>query len=279
MVEQPISPKLVISIPAQIVNEGATYGPLKLASFIKADEGAVRFRAELSDGRSLPTGLICTQDGIVNGIPANGTQGSYKIKITAEDDSGRVLTTEFDFTIKSKPAMDSPEMLGQLKAQIWEALGNNMPLPEMADMLNRPITATEIYYLLERFATLTVWDVYNLEYPGEKKVLSIEGVSPHYVIYDRGSCLVVAPKDLFSHERTLEDALQTARAVAGEVYKRGWVIELVGFNKMITAAWVELQHLGDQFGKQLEVLHFAPTSEDIKVYVAQAGARMASRGG
>lgn len=272
--DQPKSLVLLKPIPAQVINEGATYGPLKLNEFFQnTAAGSLHFRAELSDGASLPKGLICTTDGIINGIPAARTHGNYRIIVTAENDLAESLTAEFDFVIKSRIAMDQEQELSKLKHQVWEALGKNLPPPDIAEMLNRPITVVEIYYLLQRFATLTIWDVYNLEYPGDKKLIQVEGNSQHYNIFDRGSCIVAAPKDLFSHERTLEDALQAARALAREVYKRGWVIEFAGFNKMVRAAWVELQVLGSKHGKFLEVLHFEPSPEDLHLSEVQVEAR------
>jgi hypothetical protein len=174
---------------------------------------------------------------------------------------------EFDLTINARPVINDKEQLySKIKAEVWEALGKNMPLPELGDVLNRPVSLTEVYYLLQLFATLTIWDVYNLEYPGEKTVLKLEGASPHYNVYDRGCCIVGAPKDLYSHERTLEDALNTARAMAREVYKRGWVIEFAGFEKMVRVAWVELQLLADKHGKSLEILHYNPSPSDLKIF-------------
>ncbi len=256
-------------IPTQVVNEGATYGPLNLAEFVESTNGGkVYFRAELSDGQPLPKGLICTTEGIVNGIAAAGTHGMYKVNVVIVNDEADELYAEFDLTIKPRMAMESDEnnTLRKLKVEVWEALGKNLPIPEMKEILNRPITAIEIYYLLQRFATLTIWDVYNLDYPGKIVPLQLEGVSKYYNIYDRGCCIVGTPKDLFSHERTLEDTLQTARVMAREVYKRGWVIEFAGFDKMVRAAWVELQILGDKFGKPLEILHYSPSPEDVLIY-------------
>lgn len=271
MADEPSSLVLNNPIPAQVVNEGATYGPLNLANFIQGSKGEkIYFRAEISDGSPLPKGLICTTEGIINGIPARDTQGAYRILVIAVTDEADEVTAEFDLTIKARISLDDSELFRKLKAEVWEALGKNLPLPEMSDVLSRPITAIEIYYLLQRFATLTIWDVYNLDYPGEKTILTLEGANPHYTIYDRGCCIVGTPKDLFSHERTLEDALQTARVMAQEVYKRGWVIEFAGFNKMIRASWVELQHLADKHGKALAILHYNPSPEDHKIYTAEA---------
>ncbi len=257
-------------IPPQIVNEGATYGPLKLNDFIESTS-KLSFYAELADGRSLPNGLICMTDGLINGIPGKETEGVYKIIVSASNEEGEQLTIEFDLTINPRLKMDEKSQIySKLKAEVWDALGKNLPLPELNELLNRPITITEIYYLLQRFATLTIWDVYNLDSPDEKRILQLEGMNKYYDIYDRGCCIVGAPKDLFSHERTLEDALQTARAMAKEVYKRGWVIEFAGFDKMVRSAWVELQLLGDKYGKRLEVLHFSPSLRDLQIYREQA---------
>jgi hypothetical protein len=195
---------LIKPIPAQIVNEGATFGPLKMSDYIQSiDGGKMYIRAELLDGQPLPKGLICTTEGMINGIPAVGTQGSYKVLITVVNDEADELTTQFDFTINPRPSIrEDDQLFKKLKTEVWEALGKNLPLPDMKELLNRPITIGDVYYLLERFATLTIWDVYNLDYPGEKRMLTLEGMSEHYNIYDRGCCIVGSPKELFSHERT-----------------------------------------------------------------------------
>lgn len=273
--QEPLHLKIKKPIPPQIINEGATYGPLRLSEFVEvsSDGGQAYFHAELSDGQPLPKGLICTTDGIINGIAGADTHGIYKVIVVVVNDEAEELKIEFDFTINPRMTMgdeNSNQLFKKMKAEIWEALGKNLPLPEMQALLDRPITEVEIYYLLQRFATLTIWDVYNLDYPGEKRILQLEGMSKHYNIYDRGCCLVGSPKDLFSHERTLEDTLQTARVMAREVYKRGWVIEFAGFDKMVRAAWVEIQHEGDKYGKPLEILHYNPSNDDMSIYAKEA---------
>lgn len=271
---------VVRPISRQVVNEGAAFGPFDLKDYIKTETDSpipIQFVAGLANGDALPRGMICTSNGIVSGIPAAGTKGNYEIVVTASTDPKTTLTVTFNLLIKSRIALESHELLDSLKARVWEAVGKDLPIPDIGDLINRPITAVEIYYLLERFATLTIWDVYNLDMPSDKVLINIDGVSEHYYVYDRGSCLVATPKDLFSHERTTEDALMTARAMAGEAFKRGWVIEFAGFNKMVRAAWVELQLLADKFGREVEVLHYVPTADDLKVYANRAklkGARM-----
>jgi len=276
MTAQP--PILVKPIPPQVVNEGALLNAISLGDYIQSptlQDGEVRFLAELSTRESLPKGFICTPDGMLTGIFAKGTQGTYTIVVIAENDSGVPFTTELSLTINPAPVpKDQNRSIAwwtDLKAKVWEAVGKDLPAPDLFnEMSNRPITAVEIYYLLQRFATLTIWDAYNLEVPGEKNLLTLEDSSPHYEIYDRGSCLVGAPKDLYSHERTLEDALKTARAMAREAYRRGWTVQLAGFEKMARATWIEFQHLGDKHGKTIEILHYSPSPEDVRIYSSQA---------
>jgi hypothetical protein len=261
-------------IPPQITNVGASFGPLMLTEFLGAEDGSkLTFSAELLDQSALPAGLICSPGGIVSGIAAKSAVGMHEVRVTVTHESGETATVEFRLAIRPRLTVENDELFTKLKATVWEAIGKNLPPPELSEFLNRPITVAEIYYLLQRFATLTIWDVYNLEQPGDKHLLKLAESSPHYDIYDRGSCLVGVPKNLFSHERTLEDTLQTARVMAREVYKRGWVIEFAGFNKMVRAAWVELQHLGQENDKQLEILHFSPSPEDVKLYLSQAKTR------
>lgn len=270
MAEKPI---LIKPIPSQITNEKAAFGPVDLKQFIRSpdkESGELLFRASLADGRTLPPGVICTSDGLINGIPATGTAGIHEVLVEVKNDADEKLVTQFTLTIKPSLATEDPYFLTNLKSKVWEALGQDLPLPNLGDILNRPVTPIEVYYLLQRWATLTVWDVYNLDFPSEKQLIELPGASKHYFIYDRGSCLVGTPKDLYSYERTLEDALQTARVIAREVYRRGWTIEFAGFNKMVRAAWVELQVLGEKHGKQLEILHYSPSQDDFKVYAAKA---------
>lgn len=258
------APVLDKTIPTQVVNEQAAYGPFNLKDFIRA-EGPLRFSAELKDGQALPKGMICTEDGVLTGIPAKNTAGNYELNIHVENAAG-AFTTTLMLIIKPALTESSSDYLNELKAQIWEALEKKLPVPDLSELYDRPISLMDICYLLERWGILTIWDAFNLEPAGEKKRLKLEGASEHYHVYDRGSCLVAAPKDLFSHERTIEDGLRTARAMAREVYKRAWTVELSGIPKLSRAAWVEIQHLGDKYGKTLEVINFNPTLDDIKLY-------------
>lgn len=268
---KPGEPVLIKVIPNIVINEGAALGPIDLKQYIQPFDPKsekLHFTAELTNGAALPNGIICTSTGILSGIPARDTVGSFEVHLVAENPvNGTQFETQFFLTIKERIEIGGePQFYTGLKKQIWDALEKNQPVPEFAELFNRQLTAVEIYYLMQRFATLTIYDVYNLERPGDLKILTLDGASPHYNIYDRGSCLVGAPKELFSHERTVEDALITAKVMAREVYQRGWTIEFVGFQKMMRASWVELQVLAEQYGKSLEVLHYKPSLKDLKLY-------------
>ena len=265
------APKLIKAIPNQGVNERAAYGPFDLAEFIQTADGSdIHFEAEVQDGASLPRGMICTYDGLVTGIPAKGTSGNYEVSIEASNEAGK-LTAKFNLSIvPGMPSKDTQDYSDELKQQIWAAIESNQPIPDLSELLGREITPIEMYYLLERWATLTIYDAYNLEPPGEKKLIELQGASKHFNTYDRGCCLVAAPKELFSHERTLADAIQTAQALAREAVRRDWVVELVGFGKLTRAAWVEIQHLGETLNKKIDVLNFEPTTSDVKLYQDRA---------
>lgn len=268
---------LAKAIPDQVINEGAAYKPLDFKQFIQATDARsqLRFQAGLADGSSLPQGLICTSDGVLSGIPARGTEGSYVVVIKAEDIEGESLTANFNLLVKAVNIAQQTDLLRDLKSQVWEAVGKGQPLPEMPDLktlFNWPITPFDIYYLLERFAYLTIWDAYNPDAPSKAKLLTLKTASVHYNVFDRGSCIVGAPKDLFSSARTPRDALITARAMAEEVHNRGWTIEFSGFDKMVRAAWVKLQVLGKQKGKYIEILHYAAPPEDAVIYTKEISA-------
>lgn len=270
---EPSPPVLLNHIPLQRVTEQSTWGPIYLTDFIHSPEesGKCHFFAELTNSQALPEGVMCTSDGILTGIPAKQTAGHYDIQITVKNDADTPLLIPVTLIIREALTSDTINQLTALKNQVWEAIGDNVTIPELEALFDRPITDIEIAYLLERFATLTIWDVYNLDPPNDEKItLNLKGMSEHYIIYDRGSCLVAAPKELFSHARSLEDALKTARAMAGEAFNRGWTLELTGFPKLARAAWVELQVLSAQTQKSVDILRYTPTGEDYLLYEQQA---------
>lgn len=264
-------PQLINPIPAQIVNELASYGPFDLKNFIQSPDGNAEptFSAELSNGQALPKGMILTGDGLLTGIPGKDTHGTHDIVVTATNDAG-TMKASFAFTIQPSFSNKEADYIDKLKAQVWEALQSNSPMPELGGLLDLPITKLDIYYILERWGTLTIWDAFNLDPPSEKKLLTLKSASEHYHIYDRGSSLIMAPVDLFSMERTLNDGVATAKALAIEIYKRGWTIEMAGLDKWTHTAWLEFQQLGDKHGKRIEIINYTPTPEELRAYMAQS---------
>lgn len=259
------APRLINPIPAQIINELAGFHPFEIASFFESDT-PIRFSASLVDGQALPKGMICTSDGALSGIPAKGTTGNYEITVTAHNDAGDTAAT---FSLQIRESLvhteeDTP--LTQLKAQVWDALDKNLPIPDLSELLNRDISPVEIYYLLERWSMLKIWDAFNLDAPTDPREITLEGVSKHYVVYDRSSCLVAAPRDLFSHERTTEDAFMTARAVAKEAFTRGWTMDLVGIDKLTRIAWAEVQRLNQLYDRNIEVINYTVGDKDIRLF-------------
>lgn len=269
------APTLKSPIPAQAVSERAAFGPFDLSDYIEAPASSdIHFVAELADGLGLPKGMICLDNGIVTGIPAKGTRGQYEVLIKATNDEG-TLNTKFNFSIM--PAIlekNTQEYFDELKQKVWQALDQNLPIPEISDLLGREVTPIEIYYLLERWATIKIYNVADLSAPGAKQELKLEGMSDLYVAYDRGSCLVAAPKDIFSHGHTLADGIKAAQALAREAYKREWAVELIGFDKLTRAAWIEIQHLIEQHKKPMDVMNYEPTTHDLQVYRQQADERI-----
>lgn len=266
------APIVLKPIPSQVINEGAAFGPVDLSAYLGTIDGVgmVTFQVGLMQGGGLPRGLIGTSDGQLTGIPAKGTEGEYEVKVVATNEAGSV---EASFPLTIKPALiaaGTAAELDLLKSEVWHAIDNNLERPVIQGLLDRAITPLDIYYLLERWGTLTIYDAFNLDTPGDKVPLVLKGVSEHFNVYDRGSCLVAAPKDLFSYERTVDDGLRTARALAREAYQRNWVVELVGFEKYVRSAWVELQLLGDRFGRAAEIINYNASVHDMQVYQTQA---------
>lgn len=261
------APQFIKPIPDQVVNERAGFPTFDLKQFMAPLDEIIetRFIAELDNGDPLPTGMICTSDGLLTGIPARETAGSYAIVLKVENAAGRA-ETRFKLLIKETLVATSNDVLDALKAQVWEAIDKNISIPDLMEAMNREISITEIYYLLERWGSIKIWDAFNLDSPSEKQLMDLPNISPHYAAYDRGSCLVAIPKDLFSHERTLADGLQTARALAREAFNRNWTLELVGLDKFTRIAWIEIQKLNHIYGKSIEVLNYNPTPHDIKLY-------------
>lgn len=138
--------------------------------------------------------------------------------------------------------------------------------------IQRPVTKADVYYFLQLFFPLKVWNAFDLSAPKAYKEIQIPGQSPHYRIVDGGSCLMMHPRELFSHERTINDGVQTAKALAHFAYDRMWTVEIAGFEKGQRAFWIYWQHLNIQNETELDILRYHPTLQDVRVYHHEAEA-------
>lgn len=275
--------------------EGVAIEPIDLKSYIRMPEGAsVTFLAELALGDGLPKGVSCSEDGILSGTPEKGTADELPYDILVVASSGNRQPLIFDLYLTIYPmkslgiVLPEEESEAYLKAQreqmkkeygidleqldqFW-ALFSDDEGPDLTELLTRKVTPAEIYALLGRFATLTLWNSDDITPAVNGKIIEIEGASQHFLVYDFKVALITTPKDLYASDRTLEDALQTARAMVHEIQRRGWNIQLAGYDKMVTAAWVEANRLNSLGrGPAIKVEYFSPTPADQHVLKQSLG--------
>ena len=266
-------PVLIKPLPTLALHEGKDFGPIDLRDYIQSpnqESGRVKFYAEIEEtAAELPSNIVCMESGLFGGRPERGTKGNYRVIISAENACDNFLVQVVDLVINELPAAEDPLFLANFKEDVWQTLGLDQAEPMLNEAFTSPVSAADVHHLMQRFGTFTIWDVYNLEAPNNKVLLKLPDISKHYNVYDRGACIVGTPKSLFNHERTLADAIQTAKAMAKEVYQRGWTIEFNGNLKMMRAAWIELQVLASRFNKSLEIMHYQPTERDLALYEAQ----------
>lgn len=163
---------------------------------------------------------------------------------------------------------------GALQAKSWQAILDEATKPDLKALYEQPPSPLFAHYFSQRFGTLTIYDAFNLEPAAPKVPLQLEGASEHYHVFDRGSSLIMGPKNLFSHQRTLKDGIQTAQALATEVFIRGWTMELVGIHSFCLAAYVMLRLLGDQYGRAPEIINYNATLREMSLYQSIAMSRV-----
>jgi hypothetical protein len=322
MVDESKTPVLVQEIPDFHVNEGGQLELIDFHQYIQNPEGIdtdLRFSVIAENGDPIPRGIMCSDTGMMMGVPAKGTAQDtpYVIKLIAENDEVEALTTTFNLIIVSTAdaaaehetvVADSDngpdetedafgdelgDMIADLKdaglddiaeniekgdavvnqqkinedmKAMWEALRSGGEPLDASFLVNRDITYDDIYYLLGRFAHFVVWNAEDFSIPGSLKEITLTGASEQFKVFDRGACMVAIPKSLFDYERGLMDSVMTAKAIAGEAFKRNWNVEFGGFDKMVSAAWVELRCLMEDNGKDVEVKHYEPTYHDYQLY-------------
>lgn len=301
-------PELVKPIPDQYATIGSHYqlDAKKYIQHLAEDSGPLLFSASGEDDFPLPKGLNCSDDGILQGIPAKGTfrpQG-YLITISATTEVNRTLLVSFQLAISEADRLDDiddeiayedsaeadfddaidvddqqmEELAERLEDQItadsemdrdkrkvWQAILDEKSVPEIQSILDREITYEEVYYLIGRFAYLVIWNADDRSDAGDLKRLLLEGASERFNVYDRGACIAASPKQLFDHARTLSDAINTAKAMAREVLNRGWKVEFGGFDKMVRAAWVEMEAVAEKQNKATAYAHYFPSDQDYEL--------------
>ncbi len=272
-------PKLQQEYLEFLVRAGTEIPPIDLKKSIDNPQKIpLKFSAELSEGGELPASLTCSDDGVISG-KAEKESGSflpYSIVVVAQNDTIEPLT--FDVYLHIEPlegkeesveSGEAPKEPSELEFDLeqfdhyWQSFSDKLDLPDLEELLTRRITRRDIYYFIDKFATLTVWNSDDYRPADDGVLIKINGASDHFMVYNFDVALVASPKDLFSTTRTPGDALQTARAMVQEAYSKKWNIELAGFDKMVSAAWVEAEWLNKNKAEyQMAVKNFIPNAND-----------------
>jgi hypothetical protein len=158
--------------------------------------------------------------------------------------------------------------INQDRSDSWNqrALEGIVNLDDIKDPRNLetwPVQKDDIRYLLDRFGWLIFWNADDLSPPGELQPIELDNSSPHYLIYDRGSCLVATPAELFSDERAHHDCLNTACAMIDETARREWTVQMAGPASALRIAWMHAQFIPDN---QMQFLGFSPDATLIRLY-------------
>ena len=240
------------------VNEGSPIQSLDLKSYLENPENIpIKFSATMDSGEVLPAWLSLSSEGVLTGKPPVGAAKPlpYAIKVLAITPTSKL---ELNFEVRVYTPKTADE-IAKARQEAWQALAKQGVLPEsIQEIIERPITSRDIYYLLGRFASFTVWNADDLRLADNGQLIQVAGISDKFNVYDFEVCLVAIPKDLYSYDRGLGDALQTARAVVREVYNRKWNVEFGGFDRMADAAWYEAYDLNAQGEHQMEIRNYEP---------------------
>ena len=239
------------------VPEKGTYRPQGYALFFKATTSKGRYI--LVDFRLMIAKSIRLDD------PKEPVEESFDLDadFDAAIDMAAAEMDALERRVESE-IIDDAEMVRD-KQKVWQAILNGDTVPEIQSLLDRDVTYDEVYHLMERFAFLAIWNADDRSSAGKMKRLLLEGASEHFDVYDRGACLVGSPKQLFSHERTLLHGIDTAKAMAREALDRGWKVEFGGFDKLVRAAWVEMEALAEKQNKATGYAHYFPSEQDYEL--------------
>jgi hypothetical protein len=249
------------TIPPFKVNEGAEFDAVDLKDYIdNPGDHPLEFKVDTEESDLLPAGMVCAKNGVLSGAPIAGVakELSYKVVIVVTCGDLTPLALDLEIAVYESIAAEGAEFT-DLK-NFWQAFANDLALPDIKTILEREISPADIYYLLGRYGTLIVWNADDLRPAEGGELISIEGVSERYNVYDFEVALVASPKGLYDSKRNLKDGYQTAEAMINEVYKRKWNIEMAGYDKLVNTAWIEVQRLNDLHADhKIEVYNYAPT--------------------
>ena len=213
--------KLKQTIPLLQVNEDSELTPIDLNTYIdNPDNVQLRFNATLTDGQSLPDNITVNEEGVLSGDAEAKTakESPYNVTVIAQCEGVEPLFFDIQLKINSSLNPDEEKEEGvNLEnkknefADYWEKFAKKLELPDLDALLSRKVSASEVYYLLGRFATLVIWNSDDLTPANEGKLIEIEGSSDHYSVYDFDIALVASPKELYNGDRCLNDSLLTAK--------------------------------------------------------------------
>lgn len=249
---------LKIEVKPLKVNAGSLIRSRDFSVYIENSTNAeMSFEASVDGNSPLPEGLSFSKEGVLSGTPNAKTARDMPYEIVVKvDTSTDQLTFNFSLYIFKTVTIDE---IKEIRLDTWRELAENGIVPEdMQEVINRPTTKQDIYHLLQRFATFTVWNADDLRLADIGEMVEVKGISKHYNVYDFEVCLVATPKELYSHNRTLGDSLETAKAMVRDVHKRGWHVEFGGFDRMATAAWYEVRKTNATNQHQMEVRNYQP---------------------
>lgn len=262
-----------------VINEGAQLEPINLLDYIDKPAAAkLQFTSELVDGGTLPSGIAVSRDGVLSGVAKIGTARGkpYEITVVAFMPEALPLVMHIKLTIQEAVHAEMAATTKPPAAELdvtefknyWQKFAAELQLPDIETLLRRKITPLDLYHLLGRFATLMIWNADDLTPANQGTLIKLPAASPLFRVYDFKSALVTTPTELYDSKRSLMDAIQTAKAMIQEIKRRKWNIELAGYDKMVTAAWVEVQNLNKSAeGHVIEVRNYEPSSYDEEVLI------------
>lgn len=217
------------------------------------------FYLDVVNGGTLPDGVTLGDDGVLRGVPRMGTSISspFNIVVDVNDESYQVpLELRVGAQLR-------PEDISGRQGKIWKALHESGQMPaEFMEFVDRPISKLDVYHLVERFATFTVWNADDRQLATTGKAIKVREGNDKFTVYDFDVCLVSTPKDLFADNRTLKDAYQTARSMVREAHRRRWHVEFGGFDKMANMAWADVQELNARSRHKMEIRNYTPPGVD-----------------